>query len=166
MRRGRVRAALLALLRERPMHGYEMITELAERTGGVWRPSPGSVYPTLQVLQDEGLVEGRSAAGRRLFALTEAGRVAAPPADAPRPWDTATCEACARPDPPDTALRHAVGQLLLAVDQLLDAGTPDQKAMALAPLADARRAIYLALAGDDPSASGPRGGDGGPVRER
>ena len=56
--RGDVRAALLALLSERPMHGYEMIQELDERTGGIWRPSPGSVYPTLQLLEDEGLISG------------------------------------------------------------------------------------------------------------
>src|SRR5919106_1034527 len=56
-RRGNVRMAILALLLERPMHGYEMISELEERTGGVWRPSPGSVYPTLQLLEDEGLIE-------------------------------------------------------------------------------------------------------------
>ena len=64
-RRGNVRAAILALLNERPMHGYEMIQELDQRTGGVWRPSPGSVYPTLQLLEDEGLItsdRGRAAA--------------------------------------------------------------------------------------------------------
>src|SRR5688500_7319047 len=63
-RRANVRAALLALLVERPMHGYEMIQELETRTGGIWRPSPGSVYPTLQLLEDEGLIAAEEAGGR------------------------------------------------------------------------------------------------------
>ena len=72
--RGNVRAAILALLAERPMHGYEMIQELETRTGGVWRPSPGSIYPTLQLLEEEGLIAGEDVDGRRRFALTDAGR--------------------------------------------------------------------------------------------
>ncbi|MDQ1292291.1 MAG: hypothetical protein QG608_169 [Actinomycetota bacterium] len=146
MGRGRVRAALLALLCERPMHGYEMISELAERTAGTWRPSPGSIYPTLQILQDEGLVEGRVEAGRRLFTLTDDGRRAAPSPDGPRPWEQGNCGRCPRPDPCDTELRDAAAQLLLAVDQLLDAGTSEQKVRALPHLTAARQAIYLALA--------------------
>ncbi|HTW98996.1 MAG TPA: PadR family transcriptional regulator, partial [Acidimicrobiales bacterium] len=68
-RRGNVRAALLALLAERPMHGYEMIQELDTRTGGAWRPSPGSIYPTLQMLEDEGLVTATEVDGRRTFTI-------------------------------------------------------------------------------------------------
>ena len=64
---------MLALL-EKPMHGYEMITEVEDRTGGAWRPSAGSIYPTLQLLEDEGLIEGTEAEGKRRFELTEAGR--------------------------------------------------------------------------------------------
>lgn len=59
------------------MHGYEMIQEIAERSGGAWKPSPGSVYPTLQLLEDEGLIVSESEGGKKLFALTEAGRTAA-----------------------------------------------------------------------------------------
>ena len=73
-RRGDVRAAVLALLAERPMHGYEIIQQIEERSGGVWRPSPGSIYPSLQLLADEGLVTGDETGGRRLFTLTDAGR--------------------------------------------------------------------------------------------
>ena len=73
-RRANVRAALLALLLERPMHGYEMISELDSRTGGVWRPSPGSVYPTLQMLEDEGLIVSEESDGRKRFSLTDTGR--------------------------------------------------------------------------------------------
>ncbi|MGV9572968.1 PadR family transcriptional regulator, partial [Streptomyces nigra] len=68
-RRGDVRASILALLKDRPMHGYEMIQEIAERSGGAWKPSPGSVYPTLQLLEDEGLIVSESEGGKKLFAL-------------------------------------------------------------------------------------------------
>src|SRR4249919_1945395 len=73
-RRGDVRVAALALLSERPMHGYEMIQELEERTDGVWRPSPGAVYPALQLLEDQGFVTADAEAGKRLFSLTDTGR--------------------------------------------------------------------------------------------
>src|SRR6476469_6636915 len=73
-RRGDVRAAILALLADRPMHGYEMIQELEERTRGAWSPSAGSIYPTLQLLEDEGLIEGTESDGKRRFALTDSGR--------------------------------------------------------------------------------------------
>ena len=75
-RRGDIRSAILALLAERPMHGYEIIGELTERTDGLWRPSPGSIYPTLQLLEDEGLVTAQAdeAGGKRRYALTEEGR--------------------------------------------------------------------------------------------
>src|ERR1051325_2868786 len=76
VRRGDVRSAVLALLDDRSMHGYEMITELEERTGGRWRPSAGSIYPTLQLLTDEGLVTAEEVEGRKVFSLTDAGRKA------------------------------------------------------------------------------------------
>src|SRR5688572_11894224 len=84
--RPNVRPALLALLLERPMHGYEMIQELESRTGGIWRPSPGSVYPTLQLLEDEGLIEAEATGGRKRFTLTEAGRAEATTAAENPPW--------------------------------------------------------------------------------
>ena len=84
-RRGDVRAAILALLQERPMHGYEIITELASRTADVWRPSPGSVYPTLQLLEDEGLVNSVESAGKRRFSLTAEGPLRRQPSDRERP---------------------------------------------------------------------------------
>ncbi|MCQ0006040.1 PadR family transcriptional regulator [Actinomadura madurae] len=99
-RRGNVRAALLALLAERAMHGYEMIQELDARTGGVWRPSPGSVYPTLQMLEDEGLVSSEEEGGKRLFSLTDAGREEAS-AQTTAPWDEVT-EAARRERPAGT----------------------------------------------------------------
>ncbi len=88
--RGDVRAAILALLAEEPMHGSQIITELTERSGGVWRPSPGSVYPTLQALEDQGLVTADKSEGRRVFSLTAEGRTAAEEvADGPAPWERA-----------------------------------------------------------------------------
>ncbi len=85
--RGDVRAAVLALLVEEPMHGYQIITELTDRSGGVWRPSPGSVYPTLQVLEDQGLVTADRSEGRRVFRLTDEGRAEAAAAEGPAPWE-------------------------------------------------------------------------------
>src|SRR3954465_14693171 len=90
VRRGDVRSAILALLDDRPMHGYEVITELDERTGGRWRPSAGSIYPTLQLLEDEGLVTAEEADGKRVSPLTAAGREAAPArTEGSRPWEEA-----------------------------------------------------------------------------
>src|SRR5918995_85985 len=88
VRRGDVRSAILALLDDRPMHGYEMITELDERTGGRWRPSAGSIYPTLQLLEDEGLVSAEEVEGKRVFSLTDSGREAVEErAESKRPWE-------------------------------------------------------------------------------
>ena len=72
-RRGNVRAAILSVLAEEPMHGYQIMQRLEERSGGMWRPSPGSVYPTLQLLEDQGFIKGEELEGRRVFSLTEAG---------------------------------------------------------------------------------------------
>src|SRR5258707_14620743 len=87
-RRGDVRAAVLALLAERPMHGYEMIKEIEERTQGAWTPSAGSIYPMLQLLEEEGLIQGEESDGKRRFTLTETGAAeqeAKPGEEAP--WD-------------------------------------------------------------------------------
>ncbi|TDE17913.1 PadR family transcriptional regulator [Actinomadura sp. 6K520] len=145
-RRGNVRAALLALLAERAMHGYEMIQELDGRTGGVWRPSPGSVYPTLQMLEDEGLVSSQEQGGKRLFSLTSTGREVAS-AQATAPWDEVTAEAG------ENVMRgrEAIGQLMGALQQVMAVGSETQKARALDVVNDARRRLYGILA-DDPEA--------------
>ena len=89
-RRGDVRTAVLRLLGEQPMHGYQIIQELSSRSGGAWTPSAGSVYPTLQLLADEGLVTSEETGGKKIFSLTEAGIAAvAETADQPAPWDEA-----------------------------------------------------------------------------
>lgn len=144
-RRGDVRASILALLKDRPMHGYEMIQEIAERSGGAWKPSPGSVYPTLQLLEDEGLIASESEGGKKLFALTEAGRTAAEEGpDAP--WEEASrgvdWEALSE-------IRQAGSGLMEAFGQVWKTGTKEQRDKALAVLTDARKKLYLILADED-----------------
>jgi DNA-binding PadR family transcriptional regulator len=138
-----VRYAILALLEERPMHGYEMMQELADRTQGLWRPSPGSLYPALQLLEDQGLVRSESADGRRQFTLTDEGRSelkARPNASAP--WESMVHDA----DQGDMALRSALHHVAIAVHQVSEAGTPEQKERADALLKELRRQMYLLLA--------------------
>jgi DNA-binding PadR family transcriptional regulator len=140
-RRGDVRAAILALLTDRPMHGYEMIQEISERSGGFWRPSPGSVYPTLQLLSDEGLITTPGGAGaKRLFELTEEGRAEAAKQETP-PWEQVTDQV----DPQDVELRTAMDQLTSAVVQVAQAATSAQKTRAVETLNETRRAIYAIL---------------------
>jgi DNA-binding PadR family transcriptional regulator len=147
--RGDVRAAVLALLAEQPMHGYQMISELAERTNGMWRPSPGSVYPVLQLLTDEGLVRAEETDGRRVFHLTEAGRAdVASREGQPKPWETvaAAAEADGSGD-----LRMIIFQVGTAVMQVAQAGSDEQVAAAKKILVDARRSLYRILAEDEPT---------------
>jgi DNA-binding PadR family transcriptional regulator len=143
-RRGDVRSAILALLAERPMHGYEMIQELEARTAGAWRPSAGSIYPTLQLLEDEGLVRSTERDGKRVFEITDAGR-----AEAERriedaggtPWEVAG-NASQRAG----EFREAIGGLAMAFKQISMVGTPAQVEQAVGILRDARRQLYQLLA--------------------
>ncbi|MGY0236156.1 PadR family transcriptional regulator [Longispora urticae] len=136
-RRGDVRAAIIGLLTERPMHGYEMISELDQRTGGVWRPSPGSVYPTLQLLEDEGLIAGEESEGRKRFTLTDAGREAAGKLDA-TPWTQYTEEAGSAAHEG----RAATMAIMQALGQIGQVGTEEQKQRALEILHETRRKLY------------------------
>jgi DNA-binding PadR family transcriptional regulator len=139
--RGDIRTAVLALLAEQPMHGYQIIQELTDRTQGAWRPSPGSVYPTLQQLADEELArETTSDAGKRVYELTEAGREAA--AASPAPWEALLTE----DDDPLVALRDLVGQVMAATRQVASAGTREQVEAAQEILRDARKQLYRLLA--------------------
>lgn len=143
-RRGDVRAAILKLLAERPMHGYEMIQEIAERTSGLWKPSPGSVYPTLQLLVDEGLIAATESEGsKKLFELTDDGRAAADKVETP-PWEQITDDQA----PGHANLRSAVGQLMAAVAQSAYAATEEQQARILDIVNNARREIYAVLGED------------------
>jgi DNA-binding PadR family transcriptional regulator len=141
VRRGNVRAAILALLLERPMHGYEMIQELDARSGGVWRPSAGSIYPTLQLLEDEGLVKSEEVEDRRRYTLTAAGRAEADRREGPSPWEELAGEA----DFPGSQLREAGFQVAAAVMQAAATGTDEQVAKVREVLGDARRRIYSIL---------------------
>lgn len=124
------------------MHGYEMIQELEARTGGVWKPSPGSVYPTLSMLEDEGLVHSETVAGKRRFALTPAGSEAQTAADAV-PWAAMVRDA----DPAQVQLRDAVRTVHIAARQIAQIGTEEQKVRAVELITELRRALYLLLAG-------------------
>ncbi|MFF4491599.1 PadR family transcriptional regulator [Streptomyces sp. NPDC001544] len=144
-RRGDVRASILALLKERPMHGYEMIREIAERSGGAWKPSPGSVYPTLQLLEDEGLIASESEGGKKLFALTDEGRAAAE-AGSDVPWEEASrgvdWEVL-------NEIRQAGFGLMEAFGQVWKTGSKEQREKALGVINDARKRLYLILADED-----------------
>ena len=144
MGRGDVRAAVLALLAERPMHGYQIIQEIDERSGGAWKPSPGSVYPTLQLLTDEGLITAEESNGRKTYALTPEGRQEAEASgDRSAPWETPGSKESAR-----TALPKAGIDLAQAVAQVGRSGSPDQVKQAVEVLDAARRKLYSILAQD------------------
>jgi DNA-binding PadR family transcriptional regulator len=149
-RKGDVRLAVLTLLAEQPMHGYQIINELTERSNGAWRPSPGSVYPTLQQLEDEGMVTVSEVDGRRTYTLTDAGRAELDRAGQDRrpPWE--------QPDDDDASsgLRRRAGEVMAAVMQVATAGTPGQVERAERVLADTRRALYRLLAEDDEDDAG------------
>jgi DNA-binding PadR family transcriptional regulator len=147
-RRGDVRAAALALLAEEPMNGYQIIQAIGERSDGVWRPSPGSVYPALQQLEDEGLIRAEAGdGGRRAYQLTDDGRayVEARPEDLRAPWDVVAGAVG------DSAIemRNLIGQVAMAAYQVLSAGTEGQVSQAREVLTDTRKALYRLLAGDD-----------------
>jgi DNA-binding PadR family transcriptional regulator len=142
MGRGDVRAAVLALLAEKPMHGYQIIQEIEERSAGAWKPSPGSVYPTLQLLTDEGLVSAEESGGRKTYSLTEEGKKQADAADQPAPWEAQGAGHGGR----TTALPKAGIALAQATAQVGQSGSAEQVAEAVAVLDDARRRIYAILA--------------------
>jgi DNA-binding PadR family transcriptional regulator len=144
-KRGDVRSAILTLLAESPMHGYQIIQELGERTGGAWRPSPGSVYPTLQLLEDEGLVAATERDGKRVFEITEAGTkaVADQPVTAP-PWE----QFSAGMDPQAARLMRSMQQAGAAAMQAMGAGSDEQRSRVADALDEARKKIYGVLAED------------------
>jgi DNA-binding PadR family transcriptional regulator len=155
VRRGDVRAAILDLLGEgQPWNGYQIIQEIAARTEGVWRPSAGSVYPALQQLEDEALVQVQAGEDRRrMFTLTDEGRAyVTEHADELRAsWDAVTGSV----DDAEVQLRGTIRQVMVAVSQVSQAGSAAQIAQAGKILADTRRALYRILAADDePTSAG------------
>jgi len=158
--RGDVRAAILALLREGPRTGYQIMAEIEERSGGAWRPSPGAVYPALSQLADEGLIVGEESDGRRTFSLSEAGRdyVERNPGSARGAWEsTAQQEAWQLP-----ALFAEAARLGGGIVQVAHAGTPEQVQAAERLLEQTRRRLYQILADNmDAGEDESQGGDDG-----
>jgi DNA-binding PadR family transcriptional regulator len=175
--RGDVRAAILALLREGPRNGYQIMSEIEERTDGAWRPSPGAVYPALSQLADEGLIAAEESAGRRMYSLTDAGReyVEHNPDMARGTWESAERQESWQVP----GLFAEAARLGGGIVQIAHNGTPEQVRAAERLLAQARRDLYRILADGEPydeaeddeaGAGGPGGdepggdepGDGGP----
>lgn len=156
-RRGDIKYALLELLAERPRHGYELIKELEQRFGGFYRPSPGSVYPTLQLLEDEGYLSASEQAGKKIYTVTESGqqllaeRQASPEGEHGPPWGR-------RPSHEGAAelheLRSRMQGLVAAVQQVAQHGTPAQREAAMAQLDSVRRELYRILADDSERSDG------------
>ena len=145
-RRGDVRTSLLTLLADKPMHGYDLIRELEERSGGAWRPSPGSIYPTLQLLEDEELVTGEERDGKRVYTITDAGRAELEErrerAGKEQPWEFGPMgEGLGQ-------LRDAGFQMAAAAMQVARTGTEAQRKQAAEILAEARKKLYAILAED------------------
>jgi DNA-binding PadR family transcriptional regulator len=148
--RGDVRTAALLLLAEQPMHGYQLMQAIAERTAGAWQPSPGAIYPTLNQLQDEGLIAMESEGGRKLATLTEAGRT----------YVDEQGETMADPfvefsggGGDRTDLRHGIEDIATACRQIGRGGSEAQLAAAQKVLTETKRSLYLILA-EDPGALG------------
>jgi DNA-binding PadR family transcriptional regulator len=153
-RRGDIRTAALLLLAEEPRNGYQIMQEVEERSQGEWRPSPGSVYPALQQLEDEGLIRSEEIDGRKLFALTDAGRklVEERGSDSPAPWEQMGGELSDEV----VELRRVIRDVAYAFAQVMRTGSEAQLARASEVLATARRDLYKILADGD----APEGGAG------
>lgn len=144
MRRGDVRAAILVLLAEQPFNGYGLMQEIENRSEGVWRPSPGSVYPVLAQLEDEGLVTASTEGTGKSYSLTEAGtaHVEEHREQLGEPWAGLGSEV----GEGRLELRSLLGQLATALVQVSQVGTDDQIAQAREIVVDARKALYRLLA--------------------
>ena len=158
--RGDVRAAVLLLLAEQPMHGYQLMQTIADRSGGRWTPSPGAIYPTLNQLEDEGLVTVTADSGRKLVTLTETGRrhVEEHGEGWPDPFAAASGEH------PGANLRVLLEELHIAARQVARNGSDAQRAAAAEILGGARRSLYLLLADGPegaPTATPTQEGDDG-----
>ena len=156
-RRGDVRTAALLLLAEEPRNGYQVMQEIEERSDGVWRPSPGSMYPALQQLEDEGLIRSEEHDGRKLFALTDAGRelVQERGSDKPAPWDQMSGDVSGEAH----ELAKLMREVAFAFSQVMRTGSEAQMGRAREVLSAARRDLYRILA------DGDAGGEDAPARE-
>jgi DNA-binding PadR family transcriptional regulator len=147
-RRGDIRTAALLLLDEEPRNGYQIMQEVQERSEGAWRPSPGSVYPALQQLEDEGLIRSEEVEGRKLLNLTDAGRtyVSERDADKPAPWEQLGDDSSGQAQ----ELGKVVREVWFAYVQVRGTGSEAQMTEALKVLSTARRDLYRILANGDP----------------
>ena len=148
VRRGEVRTLILGALAERPMHGYEVIQALEAKSRGLWRPSAGSIYPTLQLLSDEGLVSSEEVDGRRVYTLTDEGRKALAESPAGPNWDQADADGDKRQD-----IRRLAMELAAAVIQVQRVGSAQAKGEATRILTDARKQMYRLLSEDEDAAA-------------
>lgn len=162
-RRGDVRTAILLLLAEEPRNGYGLMQEIEQRTGGAWKPSPGSVYPQLQQLEDEGLVRGSEEDGRRVLDLTEEGRALVAERDSkrPAPWE----EFSRGVDDEARAAVDVLRQVGAAVGQIAQVATREQQVAAREILEQTRRSLYGLLAGGS-QGPGDTAGSGGAGKDR
>lgn len=145
MKRGDVRSAVLRLLHEAPMHGYQIIHEIESRSNGAWTPSPGSVYPTLQLLVDEGLITSTEADGRRTYSLTDTGtEAAAAESETPAPWNVGI----AHPSGPRGNLAVAGVHLAKAAADVARTGTTEQIDRATALIDEATHALTALMSQD------------------
>lgn len=151
-RRGDIRTAALLLLAEEPRNGYQIMQELEERTGGVWRPSPGSVYPALAQLEDEGLIHSGESDGRKHYELTDDGRahVAERDENAPSPWEQMSGNFSEQAH----ELARLMREVADAFVQVMRTGSPSQWEQARGVLVSARRDLYRILADGDPADAG------------
>jgi DNA-binding PadR family transcriptional regulator len=147
-KRGDVRAAILSLLSEKSLNGYQIMQELEQRSRGSWRPSPGAVYPALQLLEDERLVQAESSSGGRIYSLTDAGRtyVSEHADELGSPWETGNQPAC---DDNVLGLFAELKHIATATLQVVHAGSSIQTREAQKILNQTRRSLYRLLA-DDP----------------
>jgi DNA-binding PadR family transcriptional regulator len=145
-----VRSAVLALLAEQPMHGYQIIQEIGRRSNGAWKASPGSVYPTLQQLEDEGLVRAQEQEGRRVYHLTEEGEALA----ADRAEEFASLWDAFAPTEDDTQIGDLVFQVGSAFVHVMRTGSAEQISEARKVLARTKADLYRILGnnGDDTDA--------------
>ncbi len=145
-RRGDIRTAALLLLSEEPRNGYQIMQEVEERSGGLWSPSPGSVYPALQQLEDEGLIRAEEIDGRKLFRLTDSGREQLESRDSsrPAPWDEVGGERGGS----RMQLGQALRDVAAAASQVIRTGSDAQMSQAQKILSTTRRDLYRVLAED------------------
>jgi DNA-binding PadR family transcriptional regulator len=154
VRRGDVRVAILAVLADGPLNGYQVIQQISERTDGGWRPSPGSVYPTIAQLEEEGLLDGDDERGRRTVSLSATGRAFLDQHadEVDEVWAPFTRERAERPSrdgeagPDFATLKPELGRVMNAVWQIITTGTDDQRRAGVGVLVEARRALYQILA--------------------